>query len=597
MTYLKNKNTNCEDCNKELDCSCEVKDLGTKCVVYDGTYLENLEVRSGNSVTEILGKLDKIVKQIEEDISEGGDTTQAVVDFINVGVGAGIFKEVDLLKRVHLKTLSSSDQYIEIAEQDNDIIFSLNLDNVKDLIDSMQRVINLEGGNLVKSFSADEDFVNISFKTLLAGNDIIIEETTNSLKINSTLRVISDTLQVEKTGSTIKVNVLDDGVKKFYVNNLYEGEIEDGSETKPFKTLSSAVYAYIGTGNFVTPQYLEQKAKIIVKQGYDYHFTGELLVNGLDIELQKGVILHLNNGTSAIIDYDKLQETVGKFKVSIYSAVKYGARVYLQSPFVKNTGFNYGSSDDSYSGRSFETSNIEYIKPSANYLAFDMKNESNINYHNNRDSQYKIERCRFYLTTSSKFINITSSTDIVIKESEFIMGISAPNLPSTTIIPIYFSGNYIRFEGCRFVPYHNGSEGVFKLKNNSNGGKVEIFNCVFEGQAPKFFKFENEVEQARLDIQNCNSFFQDYTKLIESNPTNKTTTIINSYFKCKKGDVDLTAGNTISVSNYFEGRLVESLIKSPTILEPTGQFAEGTPYIYTNNDSSDKTTWRRLNIL
>lgn len=52
---------NCED---NLECSCQVKDLGTRCIIYDGTYLPNLNIQSNTNLRDILVKLDFIIGQL-----------------------------------------------------------------------------------------------------------------------------------------------------------------------------------------------------------------------------------------------------------------------------------------------------------------------------------------------------------------------------------------------------------------------------------------------------------------------------------------------------------------------------------------------------
>lgn len=52
------------NCEENFDCSCQVKDLGTRCIIYDGAYLPNLNVVTNTNLTDILKKLDLIVAEL-----------------------------------------------------------------------------------------------------------------------------------------------------------------------------------------------------------------------------------------------------------------------------------------------------------------------------------------------------------------------------------------------------------------------------------------------------------------------------------------------------------------------------------------------------
>lgn len=52
------------NCNDNVDCGCQVKDLGTKCVIYDGDNLVNLGVNKNTNLKDVLIKLDTIIGQL-----------------------------------------------------------------------------------------------------------------------------------------------------------------------------------------------------------------------------------------------------------------------------------------------------------------------------------------------------------------------------------------------------------------------------------------------------------------------------------------------------------------------------------------------------
>ena len=52
------------NCNENIDCGCAVKDLATKCVVYTGEYLPELEIFTNTNLEDILKKLEVVITQL-----------------------------------------------------------------------------------------------------------------------------------------------------------------------------------------------------------------------------------------------------------------------------------------------------------------------------------------------------------------------------------------------------------------------------------------------------------------------------------------------------------------------------------------------------
>ena len=71
-------------CQQEKDCSCEVKDLGTRCIIYDGELLPNLNVETHTDLTTILEKIDYQFSQ---------EANPVYVNVLNIGSGEGVFKQ------------------------------------------------------------------------------------------------------------------------------------------------------------------------------------------------------------------------------------------------------------------------------------------------------------------------------------------------------------------------------------------------------------------------------------------------------------------------------------------------------------------------
>ena len=102
-------------CVQQAPCGdCQVKDLGTQCVVYTGADLECINKPTDTSLTEILIALDEKIC----DMSGGGNTT-----LVNIGDGFEIYAGDDEQGRKEIKTLSTFDNSVELSEEDGTINF------------------------------------------------------------------------------------------------------------------------------------------------------------------------------------------------------------------------------------------------------------------------------------------------------------------------------------------------------------------------------------------------------------------------------------------------------------------------------------------
>lgn len=54
------------NCEETIDCGCQVKDLGTKCVIYTGEYLPEMEIFPNTNLEDILKKIEQIVIQLRQ---------------------------------------------------------------------------------------------------------------------------------------------------------------------------------------------------------------------------------------------------------------------------------------------------------------------------------------------------------------------------------------------------------------------------------------------------------------------------------------------------------------------------------------------------
>lgn len=162
----------CNECNKPcLDnqapkCSCPIK-LGTICVLYDGEPLGNLDVVAGENMQDILVKIDALISH--SNLHK------------NIGEGAGVFKQINLLNQVELKSLISSDGTLDISELENEIDIKL----TSSLSDFPRYIVN----NL---YNGDEELGTIGkpYKTIQNAIDAFVGGGTKNSPENENATIV-----------------------------------------------------------------------------------------------------------------------------------------------------------------------------------------------------------------------------------------------------------------------------------------------------------------------------------------------------------------------------------------------------------------------
>lgn len=582
----------CKNCNEKPSCDCVVKDLATKCIIYESTYLEALNIQRYTNLTDIIKTIDRVIKDLQN-----SSQPTPIVSVVNVGDGEGVFKTTDALRRLNFKSIVSDSPYIVTSSTEDTINLDFSEALLIDLITTMQpKSLNVEFSNnsVVQYFNETSTEKTLKFKDVIAGQNTTVTYNSDNIQVSARYpNITSSTLGIVQNGDNLTIDALDDGTPKIYVNSAYQGGNSNGTEARPFTSLTQAYGVYIGSGTIIAPQRLG--TKIIVKKG-NYLLPPTLLAKDIHIHLEDGAILYntLISDTEYYFDFDSLPPEVSDFKVRVTGSGDCQFR--YSRGVVKNSGYNQGVSNNTWLGRQFITEGVFYVRnATVNAVVFDLGEDSTPK-HNNNLSTLSMNNCTINGASSATTFRFGNSKDIVISNSR--INFSSADSNPFNIYPCIFSGIYVRFENCHFKGYQAHTNGMFYIKKGyteaSVENKLEFIGCIFEGNSPNVFTFEDETERPTLIIQRATSVFQTYGKLIKNLGTGKITTtqIVESYFTCPLGDADLTRGNTVSVINYFSGKLVESLIKSPNILTTTTQ-QEGTPYIYTNNNSTDVSTWKR----
>ena len=79
-------------CVETQPCDCPIPNLQTKCLVYEGSDLVCSGIKKGTILTELIKQLDAYICKVKTDLINS-------FQLVNVGLGAKVFKGIDLLGR------------------------------------------------------------------------------------------------------------------------------------------------------------------------------------------------------------------------------------------------------------------------------------------------------------------------------------------------------------------------------------------------------------------------------------------------------------------------------------------------------------------
>lgn len=587
-------------CQQEKDCSCEVKDLGTRCIIYDGELLPNLNVETHTDLTTILEKIDYQFSQ---------EANPVYVNVLNIGSGEGVFKQLDILGRVQLKTIISEDNLITINGLSEEIGIGVDRGELSNIIQqeaSTNFVYSPQ--SVIESYDSSSN--TLSFKNFVAGSNIQIQNIGQDITISATsgstgvTTIESETLSVQPITGGYKIDTVRDYIRRIYVNNTYTGGNSNGTISRPYSSIQQAFTAYIGTGTNLNPQFAgDGTITHVQRTGVEYSLPDNLLIKDLNLFLESGVraVNSVPSSSSAIINFN--DAVTDKFQITIQGEDPKTTTIQVRRPFIINGGYGAGSSDNSFIGNHVRVEGIRLTKGGVNTLNIGFINGQvgsptgatgdAIPNHNNGQAPFEFVNVDFYGNTSTQMLNLTNSNNVTFKDCKFYFS-TASETSTTPNFSVFFSGVYTRFDNCHFVCRNVFTSGSFQFKNNGTQGQVDFINPTFEGNVSNLFVFPNDAQKIKVMVRGAIPVFQNFTKVVSSTSQVTTVTMMNNIFTSPKGDVDLTKGNTISVSNYFNDKLTESLIKSPNILT-TAQQPEGTVYMYTGG-STDPLNWKRLNV-
>lgn len=322
----------CKKCKsfKDRGCGC-IQQISAKCVVFQGQENSFFDVYAGDNIEYILNIL---LTALEELYNQ-----PYVSNAVNIGGGIGLFKKKNSDKILEFKSITNSDS-IKITTNSEELNFKVDEDWLIDVINEEQEYVIIESeGNgtpiLRKSLNNTNYIKTIKSKDsnlIITEQDggIVIENPTKSLDLasigngnpiyvgeigdqhrissidsfgngekiysgysNGTHKIATlatDNLNITKIGDTIVINAPqeDPGMKYFYVNSNYGG-VEEGSMTKPFKTVDNALVAYVGSGTSARPQYTGVGKIILLSNAT---LTNPIKINRVVIDLQGNTLTY-----------------------------------------------------------------------------------------------------------------------------------------------------------------------------------------------------------------------------------------------------------------------------------------------------------------
>lgn len=276
------QNTTCYQCNQPPicapnDCSCPVKDLSTDCVLYTGDALPCSGIKSQTILTDLIKQLDEFICTLVE------QSTYSTT-LINIGVGANVYKGIDLQGRKEIRRINAVGNLITVTENTNDISVSIDEEELSNFIQnelpnppcfetldgtiSIKELINgcydfsvvfREIGNVGAGAGFYKTFNPLTntyeFKSLIVtsqngeGESILRDVQQNPNDVTVRLKKItSDTLDITVTDETISLDIpsvfqgIDYYVNRNYNNGVEQNGVEElGTPSKPFINLSRCI--------------------------------------------------------------------------------------------------------------------------------------------------------------------------------------------------------------------------------------------------------------------------------------------------------------------------------------------------------------------
>lgn len=154
----------CDDSNPE--CSCPIKDLSTDCVLYTGDDLPCSGIVKDSVLTDLIQRLDEFICEVRDDILA---YVAQVTTLINIGGGAGVYKQPNGLGNKELRTIiSEDDSLLDIIENADTIGIRAGTPSIE--LDSNTDILSLIMTTLSGAITlSDVDLSEYNYDTFVQG--------------------------------------------------------------------------------------------------------------------------------------------------------------------------------------------------------------------------------------------------------------------------------------------------------------------------------------------------------------------------------------------------------------------------------------------
>jgi hypothetical protein len=523
------------------------------------------------------------------------DTITNYFTLINLGTGEEVYKGVNNLGQKEFKTLVKTGNLITITSDANTVIIGLDETALNTYVEANQKLTVVSnagssGETLVNTAIVTGDTTTYPIKRIIhSAQNGSGESVVRDLQVNPddltlrTKKIKSDSLTITATDTEISIEQPEvSDIPNFIVNSAYTGDESTGTLSKPFKTIEDAKTAYIGTNNAQDPEF--KNANITIQKGSGYTYTGNLNFNmgSGSIILEEGASVNSNPASGDwLCDFDTLSDTEPAY-ISII--LKDNSLITLTKNGFRNRGTTVNNGAFTDSKRIILSGNGGKIYQSTNdntnilYTIIETNFTSGNTYKNDGNSTFNVENIELNSLTQQIYKIGGNSTMLM---SNVICTSSATNSSIKVFNQI---GGSIRQTNSVYETIGATPNVLFSLtKNTGIPCDLNIIDAVLSSNAITIFQNESS-QQSTVTLKNIKTQFGTVTNIAKS-PSVLWTNFMaqNCIFDTGVVDqtqVDLTAGNTISTTNIFAGRLVESLqIFGSRALAVTGGLQKGNAFV------------------
>jgi hypothetical protein len=655
VTYI------CNECQPESCTECAVKDLGTKCIIYDGDDLPCSGIKKNTILTDLIQQLDTFICKLKDDIAN-------LLVLVNIGTGAKVYAGNNLLGNKKLRTISKTGDLITVTEATEEIVVGLDEQELENTIINLTPNYNAENVGTGADVFKEEVANTFRFRALKGdlqngtGASVLrdVQENTDDVTFRFK-KIKSDSLIITENDEEVilETSALTQ-IPGLYVNNAYlpsynqwlvENRIQNsgtavagfvfrgkGTTSQPFTdsivyplaggsptvTPNTAIqnaldgdstydirYSYVGNGSRLAPEKSGQRIIVQDNNFGGYTFLGDFSYSSLNIKLQTSV---LATTTGYLVDMDNasyFNENNSFFTIEIEG----GCLLEITD----SLGFR-NSGNTSSAPPAFDTGRIGLFNGEgtlySSYNGPDILNRyiftgeggiNDNNLHFNVKCKVRADQQGIYFTKNGMSIDFYNRL-----QSGILPGIGNPALKA-----FHMTGGQVRFY----------EKGAIYLGNNPTG---RLYGITFEPTVGvAFTTFELNSAKVSGTAQHCFAKLNNepVSFLAFNSPSGDgfattitgTGTVTNGLFENLGEDrwivqfrnnvfsntgidqtkVDLTGGNEYSTINFIGDNVIENLVTSSSRAQA---LADGRPlysaYLKTNGTAYPNTsTWTRDIVL